>query len=71
MVHDDLPVIFKAAFPERLLTDWDADLAAQLRAEAEGMGGTPLTSRSEGRLLDESAKVKVALRAVTVETPGD
>ena len=31
----------------------------------------PLTSRSEGRLLDESAKVKVALRAVTVETPGD
>lgn len=71
MVHDDLPVIFIAAFPERLLTDWDADLAAQLRAEAEGMGGTPLTSRSEGRLLDESAKVKVALRAVTVETPGD
>ena len=41
MVHDDLPVIFIAAFLERLLTDWDADLAAQLGAEAEGMGGTP------------------------------
>lgn len=55
-----------------LLTDWDADLAAQLGAEAEGMGSTaPLTSRSEGRLLDEAAKVKVALRAVTEETPGD
>lgn len=54
-----------------LLTDWDTDLAAQLGAEAEGMGGTgPLTSRSEGRLLDEAAKVKVALRVVTDGTPG-
>ncbi len=53
-----------------LLTDWDADLASQLGAEAEGMGGTgPLTSRSEGRLLDEAAKVKVALRVVTDDDP--
>jgi CheY-like chemotaxis protein len=53
-----------------LLTDWDTDLSARLDAEAEGMGGTDtLSSRSEGRLLDETAKVKGALREVSDQTP--